>query len=89
MKFGLSRVRTGKKAGEQNSTIFVAKANVVLGEKPNQKRVAIESSITIDQAAKRASKGDPLPGAEVGALKKLMELAAEECRKYDAEVAAK
>lgn len=89
MKFGLSKVRTSKKAGEQNSTIILAKTTVVLGEKPDQKRVAIESSITIDLATKRASKSDPVPGAEVGALRKLMELAVDECRKYEAEIAAK
>lgn len=87
MKFELRRVRTTHKSGEQNSIVGRAKAILLLGEKPNYTRIELETSSTASAAELRG--GVSASSTEVSALKKLMELAAEKHRSYEAEQAAK
>lgn len=87
MKFELRRVRTTKVNGEQNSIIGKAKGILLLGDKPDYKRIEIAASHTITAAELRG--GVSPESAEVSALKNLVQLASKECRLYEAEQAAK
>ena len=87
MKFELRRVRTAHKSGEKNSIVGRAKAILLLGEKPNYTRIELETSSTANAAELRG--GVSASSTEVSALKKLMELAAEKHRSYEAEQASK
>lgn len=86
MKFELRRVRTTKVNGEQNSIIGKAKCVLLLGDKPNYKKLTFEASHTITAAELRG--GMSPDSAEVFALKALVQLASSACRNYEAEQAA-
>ena len=86
MKFELRRIRTTKTNGEHNSIIGNAKCTLLLGSKPNYTKVELESSHTLTAIDLRS--GTSPDSAEVLALKSLVQLAASECRKYEAEQAS-